>query len=83
MFKRIDDKTREMTMNKSLIIGALISVALLAGCASNKEPTIAIQGTSTVTKGVELQDLQRALNEGAINQDEYDTLKKKILKRSQ
>jgi hypothetical protein len=69
-------------MNKSyLIIAALVGFASLAGCGGG-DANVKVQGTTTITTGQELQDLQRALTEGAITQEEYDTLKKAVLKRS-
>ena len=69
-------------MNKSyLIIAALVGFASLAGCGGG-DATVKVQGTTTITTGQELQDLQRALAEGAITQDEYDTSTKALLKRS-
>ena len=32
-----------------------------------------------ISKGQELQDLKKALDDGAINQDEYDLMKEKII----
>jgi hypothetical protein len=40
-----------------------------------------VQGTTTISKGQELTDLQRALKEGAITKPEYDRLYAKILAR--
>lgn len=69
-------------MNKSyLIIAALVGFASLAGCGGG-DANVKVQGTTTITTGQELQDLQRAMAEGAITQEEYDTLKKALLKRS-
>lgn len=69
-------------MNKSyLIIAALVGFASLAGCGGG-DANVKVQGTTTITTGQELQDLQRALTEGAINQNEYDTIKKALLQRS-
>jgi len=41
-----------------------------------------VQGTTTITTGQEMQDLQRALAEGAITQNEFDTIKEALLRRS-
>jgi PBP1b-binding outer membrane lipoprotein LpoB len=61
---------------------ALLCVAvLLAGCGSSRN-VVTVQDATRITKGVELTDLQRALQEGAINQREYETLRKAILRRS-
>jgi hypothetical protein len=39
------------------------------------------QSITTVSKGKELEDLKRALDEGAINQKEYDRLRERVMKR--
>ena len=39
------------------------------------------QHVSTVSQGQQLEDLKKALDQGAITQDEYQELQKKILKR--
>jgi len=39
------------------------------------------RGATTISKGQELSDLQRALNDGAITQKEYESLREKIMKR--
>lgn len=67
---------------KHMILVAVISLVFLTGCASGGEASVRVQGTTTVTTGQELQDLQRALNEGAITAKEYDTVKAILLRRS-
>ena len=59
-------------------IGLVLLVAL-GGCGGGTD--VKVQGTTTISKGQELSDLQRALKEGAITQSEYDGLRKKILSR--
>ena len=69
-------------MQKSyVILAAFIGFASLAGCGGG-DANVKVQGTTTITTGQELQDLQRALAEGAITQDEFDTIKKALLQRS-
>jgi outer membrane murein-binding lipoprotein Lpp len=58
---------------------AALAAALLAGCGSDQYVTVS--GTTTISKGQELSDLQRALNEGAITQAEYNSLREKIMRR--
>ncbi|MCU0929874.1 MAG: gas vesicle protein GvpG [Burkholderiaceae bacterium] len=63
---------------------AVLGAALLAGCGSDQYVTVS--GTTTISKGqeltdLELTDLQRALNEGAITQSEYDKLRDKVMRR--
>ena len=68
--------------NTRLVVGwivALFAAVALAGCGG--DTYVKVQGTTTVSKGQELIDLQDALNEGAINKDEYDRLRAIILKR--
>jgi len=64
---------------KRLLAAGLVSLALLAGCGGSTD--VRVQGTTTISKGQELSDLQRALNDGAITQKEYESLREKIMKR--
>lgn len=58
----------------------LVMLAALGGCGGGAD--VKVQGTTTISKGQELSDLQRALTEGAITQREYDEVRKKIINRS-
>jgi len=67
-------------MNNILrILLPLACVLALAGCGSS--PDITVSGTTSISKGKQLEDLQRALNEEAITQSEYDRLRSRILKQ--
>ena len=61
----------------------ILSILFFTSCASidlfNKKsyPT-----NITTTVGDELIDLQKALDSGAINQEEYDAMKEKLLQRN-
>ena len=60
----------------------ILSIILFTSCTSielfnKKSDTTNI----TTTVGDELIDLQKALDSGAINQEEYDEMKEKILQR--
>ena len=59
---------------------AAFAVSLLAGCGGS-DTYVRVQGTTTISKGQELTDLQRALKEGAVTKPEYDRLYSKILAR--
>lgn len=58
---------------------ALACAALLGGCGG--DTNVKVQGTTTISKGQELTDLQSALKEGAITQSEYDTVRARIMRR--
>ncbi len=67
-------------MKRIFILPAAIAcLAFLAGCGG--DTNVRVEGSTSISKGQELTDLQRALNEGAITQSEYDTLRARILKR--
>jgi hypothetical protein len=69
-----------MTMKKTFILpAALASLVLLAGCGG--DTNVRVEGSTSISKGQELTDLQRALAEGALTQGEYDSLRAKIMRR--
>jgi hypothetical protein len=69
-----------MTMKKTFILpAALACLALLAGCGG--DTNVRVEGSTSISKGQELTDLQRALGEGAITQGEYDSLRARIMRR--
>ena len=69
-----------MRTNRRLALAVLFSSAvMLAGCSGGGAKVQ--QSVTTVSQGQELEDLKRALDQGAINQSEYEQLQKKILKR--
>jgi len=70
-----------MNTPRSILSTVVLALALagLAGCGS--DPKIMVSGTTSVSKGTELADLQAALAAAAINQAEYDKLRAIILKR--
>jgi hypothetical protein len=64
-------------LKATLILPAAILVATLTACGGDTY----VAPMTTVSKGTELTDLQRALAEGAITQREYDTLHSRIMRR--
>ena len=58
---------------------AMLALLLISACGTDQHVTV--QGTTTISKGQELTDLQRALNEGAISQAEFESLRERILRR--
>jgi hypothetical protein len=64
------------------MIGRVFSIGLLVGVAGLAGGCIAIGGSDhRPTKGQELMDLKTALERGAINQQEYEATKVKIMDR--
>jgi hypothetical protein len=69
-----------MTTIRALTILAIFGItSTLPGCFGGGADVQ--QSITTVSKGKELTDLQRALDEGAINQQEYERLRTKIMRR--
>ena len=63
-------------MNKLLLL--LIISGLLISCGAFNKAEGHLHYSSTVSTGQALIDLKEALDTGAINQAEYDTLKQRI-----
>lgn len=70
-----------MTMKWTLLAIAMGACLMSAGCVSRSRSDVTVTGTTTVSKGQELTDLQRALEAGAISQTDYEKVRAKILKR--
>jgi hypothetical protein len=69
-----------MRITRILALAILVGVGGgLGGCFGGGADVE--QHVSTVSQGQELADLKRALDEGAITQQEYDKLHQKILSR--
>ena len=66
-------KTNRMILVATLLLG-FVAVNGCGGADVN-------QHVSSVSQGQQLEDLKKALDQGAITQDEYEQLQKKILKR--
>jgi hypothetical protein len=66
-------------MNRALFSGLLAALVLgLTGCGGGD--TEVKSEITTTTKGQQLIDLQKALDAGAINKDEYERERQRILK---
>ena len=68
-----------MKTKTSLTVAVALTLLALTACGS--DPQITVSGTTSISKGTELSDLQSALNAGAVTQAEYDQLRAKVLKR--
>ena len=64
-------------------INILFTISLFmiiqTSCATLNRAQGEIHYNNNISKGQELQDLKKALDNGAINQDEYDLMKEKII----
>ena len=64
-------------------INILFTISLFmiiqTSCATLNRAQGEIHYSNNISKGQELQDLKKALDNGAINQDEYDLMKEKII----
>jgi uncharacterized protein YcfL len=68
-----------MNTKQQLLAASFVALLALTGCGS--DPKITVSGTTSISKGTELTDLQSALAAGAITQAEYDKLRTVILNR--
>ena len=66
---------------KNIIILFTISlfITIQTSCAALNRAQGEIHYNNNISKGQELQDLKKALDEGAINQNEFDLMKEKII----
>lgn len=72
-----------MTPRRSLTFAVLALAACLfiaAGCGASSSKTV--QETRTTTKGQELMDLKKALDQGVISDKEYEKMKKQVMDKS-
>ncbi|MBP9906696.1 MAG: hypothetical protein KBF66_14135 [Rhodoferax sp.] len=60
----------------ALVFGTLVT----SGCSSSRS-NVTVHESTSISKGQELTDLQRALNEGAITEREYESVRKVLLNR--
>ena len=63
----------------SIILSIIIIMFINTSCATLNKAHGELNYNNHISKGQELQDLKKALDEGAINQEEYDLMKQKII----
>jgi outer membrane murein-binding lipoprotein Lpp len=71
-----------MTREWTVVAVAVAACVVTTGCISRSRADVTVTGTTTVSKGQELTDLQRALEAGAISPADYEKVRAKILKRA-
>ena len=65
--------------NAFLSVIIILSLFFFSGCGSLNKAEGQFHYNNTITKGQELLDLKNALDKEAIDQDEYDLMKNKII----
>jgi hypothetical protein len=70
-------------MKTKISIAAMLASGVLILSACGGDTYVRVSGTTTVSKGQELVDLQKALEAGAVTQDEYEKLRAIVMKRDQ
>ena len=65
--------------NMFLPLFIVLSISAFSSCGSLNKAEGQFHYNNTVTKGQELLDLKKAFDEDAIDQDEYDSMKDKII----
>lgn len=58
----------------------LAAALVLTACGG--DTVVKVEQSTQISKGWELKDLQKALDAGAINRDEFERIKQKLLKRT-
>jgi hypothetical protein len=73
-----DPRRRKTVRLRALfIMGVIASIPMLSACGGGGAKVES--DITTTTKGQQLLDLKRALDAGAINEKEYERLRKRIL----
>jgi hypothetical protein len=62
------------------LCASLLCCAALAAC-SHRTTNVIVEPSTKITEGQQLIDLQRALDQGAVTQREYDEIRAKLLRR--
>jgi hypothetical protein len=70
-----------MMLSRTPLAAGLVLLALLSACSTSTTDVI-VKGTTKITIGQEMVDLQRAVDQGAITPDEFGDLKERILRRN-
>ena len=63
----------------NILLTVCVVIFINTSCATLNRAHGELNYNNTISKGQELQDLKKALDDGAINQDEYDLMKEKII----
>lgn len=64
-----------------MVLGVVLITVGLSGCVSSSRTNVTVQQSTKFSKGEELNDLLRALNEQALTQQEYEDVRRTVMKR--
>ena len=62
------------------LCASLLCCAALTACG-HRTTNVIVEPSTKITEGQQLIDLQRALDQGAVTQREYDEVRAKLLRR--
>ena len=65
--------------NINILFTISLFMIIQTSCATLNRAQGEIHYNNNISKGQELQDLKKALDDGAINQNEFDLMKEKII----
>lgn len=64
-----------------LVVSMVLGAVVMSGCVSSSRSSVTVQESAKFSKGEELNDLLRALNQKALTQQEYEDVRQTIMKR--
>jgi hypothetical protein len=64
-----------------LCLAVCLGLLTLNACVSSSRSNVTVHESTSISKGQELTDLQKALKEGAVTEREYETVRSILLKR--
>jgi hypothetical protein len=64
-----------------VVLGVVLAGVCMSGCVSSSRSSVTVQESAKFSKGEELNDLLRALNQKALTQQEYEDVRQTIMKR--
>jgi len=64
-----------------LCLVVFLGLLTLSACVSSSRSNVTVHESTSISKGQELTDLQKALKEGAVTEREYERVRTILLKR--
>jgi len=72
-----------MIIRRQIVPAAVVLLVATGLAACGGDNVVKVEQSTQISKGWELKDLRKALDAGAINKDEYERVRQKLLKRAQ